>query len=119
MLYIQKREYLFLTIEGFVNTKTLNEVSKALQDGIIHKHVKKVIFDTSKVKVIKKDDLDFLKESFMNQLSKSVVSKIAFLNSDDIFGNHSVELLTAFFNQKIPTRAFKCIECAEGWLFNE
>lgn len=119
VLYIKKREYLYLTIEGFVNSETLSEVVDALQHGITHNHVKKIIFDTSKVKVIKKDDLDFIKQNLSPLLSKSIVTKVVFLNSDDIFGNHSIEVLTSFFNQIIPTRAFPDMEKAELWLFND
>lgn len=118
VLYIKKREYLYLTIEGFVNSETLSEVVDALQHGITHNHVKKIIFDTSKVKVIKKEDIQLLTLTLIPLLSKSVVSKIAFINSDDVFGNKSVNMLASIFNEHIPTQAFPNMENAEIWLFN-
>ncbi|BDX38218.1 hypothetical protein CYCD_15730 [Tenuifilaceae bacterium CYCD] len=118
MLYIKKREYLFLSIEGFANTRTLSELVEALNYGISHNHVKKIIFDTSKVKVIKKEDIQLLTLTLIPLLSKSAVSKIAFINSDDVFGNKSVSMLASIFTEHIPTQAFPNMESAEIWLFN-
>ncbi len=118
LLYIKKREYLYLTVEGFVRKETLEMLTNALIKGITETTVSRIIFDTSKVKVIKKEDIALFLETITPILDKRSVRKIVFINSDDIFGNKSVELLASCLNSKIPTKIFSNMERAELWLFN-
>lgn len=118
LLYIKKREYLYLTVEGFVRKETLEMLTNALIKGITETTVRRIIFDTSKIKVIKKEDIALFLETITPILDKRSVRKIVFINSDDIFGNKSVELLASCLNSKIPTKIFSNMERAELWLFN-
>lgn len=118
LLYIKKREFLYLSIEGFVNRDTLAQLTDALIRGVTQSVVKRIIFETSTVKVIKKEDITLFAETITPILDKKGIKKIVLINSDDVFGNKSVELLASFLNSKIPTKIFLNMEKAEVWLFN-
>jgi hypothetical protein len=119
LLYIKKREYLYLTIEGFVCKETLFHLAEALIKGIKQSMVKRIIFDTSKLKIISKDDILLFKQAVLPIIEKSGIKKIIFISSEDVFGNKTIESLSVVLNQKIPTRVFPNMEKAELWLFND
>jgi hypothetical protein len=118
ILYMKKREYMYLAVEGYVNTATLSDFTKALLEGILFNHVKKILFDTSHLNVIKTEDIHWLKNNLFPIFEKHGVSRVVFIKPENAFGNKSVEMLATAINDKIEAKIFPTMEEAENWLFH-
>jgi len=119
ILYMKKREYMYLAIEGYVNTATLSEFSKALLNGVIYNHVKKILFDTSQVNIIKNEDIQWIRKNILPFLVKNGVSRVAFIKPQNAFGNLSIEALAKIMNEKFDAQIFQTMQPAEEWLFQD
>lgn len=118
ILYIKKREYLYLALEGYISTANFYEIAKALLNGVIYNRVKKILFDTSKVSVIKTDVIQAINDNILPVLEKYGVLRIVLIKSDNVFGNKSIESVANIISGKIEVKVLPTMEQAENWLFN-
>lgn len=117
VMYLKRREYIYVALEGFLNSETLSGFNKALAEGVIHRDVKKILIDTSKINVIKSEEIQWLTDNMSPYLAKNRISKVAFIKPENIFGFKSIEALTNAMKNKINVNVLLNMEQAEHWLF--
>lgn len=117
VMYLKNREYIYIALEGFLNSESINGFNNALINGIKQSDAKKFLFDTSKINVIKSEEVQWLVNNIIPYLAKDRFSKIAFLKPENYFGNKSVESLSNALKDSISVKTFPNMEQAERWLF--
>jgi len=119
IMYLKSREYMYIAIEGYPSMEKLKEFYYALLQGITHSNVEKFLFDTSKLSVIKSEDLMWFNNNITPLLVKHKDAKVVFIKPDNVFGMKSVE--TIFKNMKdiVMVNISPNMEKAEDWLFQQ
>jgi len=108
---------MYIVIEGYLNAETLPGFNKALVNGVMHSDVKKLLFDTTKINVIKSEDILWLNENLMPYLAKNRLMKVAFIKPENAFGSKSVETLAGIMKNHTNVKILPNMELAERWLF--
>lgn len=117
VMYLKNREYIYIAIEGYLNPETLSGFNKALVNGIMHSEVKKFLFDTGKINVIKSEDILWLSENMIPYFGKNRMSKVVFIKPENVFGSKSVDTLAGIMKIHANVKVLPNMEQAERWLF--
>jgi len=116
---MKTREYMYVAIDGYPNMEKLNEFYSALLKGITKSNANSFLFDTSKISVIKGEDLHWLCSNLVPILSKHKGLRVAFIMPENIFGIKSVDTLCKLMRNSADVSIFPNMEKAESWLFQQ
>lgn len=117
IIYLKTREYLYITLDGYPNMEKLNEFYNALLKGIKQSSAEKFLFDSSKISVIKSEDLFWVCSNLTPILSKHNGIKVALIMPENIFGVKSAETFYNLMKDSVNIGLFPSMEKAENWLF--
>jgi len=113
------RKYMYISLEGFLDSVTFSEINKALINGVSQSDVNKFLFDTSRIGVIKNEEMIWLTENMAAWFAKNRMSKVVFIKPENVFGNKSIETLAHAMSISIDVKILPCMEQAEKWLFHD
>jgi DNA-directed RNA polymerase subunit F len=118
ILYIKKRNYVYLAVEGFLNSDKIKEFYESLAKICREKKINRILFDTSKLGTIKEEDLQWVFKSAKETVYPLNIYKIAFLNPKNAFGNYTI---TRFLKglKDLEAKILETMEDAENWLFED
>ena len=119
VMYMKRRECLYIALEGFLDSESFVEINSALAKGVTQSEAKRFLFDTSKTNVISNKEMQWLTHDFLTYITTGRVSKVAFLKPDNIFGDQSVGFIATILSRKTSVRIFPSMELAESWLYSE
>lgn len=117
IMYLKTREYLYIAIEGYPNMEKMNEFYHALLRGVAQSNANKFLFDTSRISVIKNEDMLWLSNNITPILLKHKGVKVAFIKPENVFGMKSVDTLCKLMRNSANACIFSNMEKAENWLF--
>ncbi|MBN1118874.1 MAG: hypothetical protein JXA77_16815 [Bacteroidales bacterium] len=116
IIHIEKKMSLYLAIEGYMESLKIKEFAKALVEFCLTKKIKHIFFDTSKISVVKHEDLFWVTENVFPKLQDSEIEKVAFLLPAKSFGYMAVKILADRIEKK-QNKVFARLEEAEKWLY--
>jgi len=118
IIYLKNKNAAYLAIEGFVSSETIREFMVKAVQLCTHQTVKAILFDSSKINVLRTEDMNWIKQSVLPLFGTSSLKKVGYLEPQDIFGELSLEKLIPE-NSKVIFKKFKTLEDAEKWAYNE
>jgi DNA-directed RNA polymerase subunit F len=118
ILYIKKRNYVYLAVEGFINSEKIKEFYESLVKVCREKNIKRILFDTSKLGAIKENDLQWIFQSTADTVNPLNIYKIAFLSPKNVFGSRTVSKIFSELHD-LKAEVFDNMEDAENWLFED
>jgi hypothetical protein len=118
IMSIDKYSTAFLVLEGYVNETTIKEFGQKAHELCIKSEVSNVIFDTSRLEILKKEEIAVLSDKLIPLFQHSHINKIAYLKPQNAFGELSMNLL---MNIKTinKIRKFNSLEEAEKWVYDK
>lgn len=116
ILYIKKRNYIYLAIEGYLDSEKIKVFSQELLGICTEKKISKILFDTSKLRIVKEVDLEWLFNDIFSVLRSLNIKRIALLNPQNAFGYITIKRITGEI-KKSKVKILDTMEEAEGWLF--
>jgi hypothetical protein len=116
IIHIEKRNYAYLAIEGFFDSSRLKDFSLKVIELCRTKGVSKLLFDVSKITVIKSEDIEWLQENIVPKLKNAESNRYAIVCPENQFGLISVNRILSY-TDKNKFKFFPNIERAEDWLF--
>jgi len=117
IMYLKTREYLYIAIEGYPNMEKMNEFYHALLRGVTQSNANKFLFDTSRISVIKNEDMQWFSTNITPILLKHKGIKVAFIKPENVFGMKSVDTFCRNMRNFASVSIFPNMEKAENWLF--
>ena len=118
IIHIERKEYAYVAVEGYLVTEKLMNFLDRLVFLCTKKTVKKIFFDTSKLSVVNKNDVIWIKEHVFPALSYCNIEKVAFLMPENPFG--ALALKALIIETKHATmKIFNSMEEAEKWIFKK
>jgi len=118
IIFIEGKNYAYLALEGFIETEKIKEFAGKLIDLCSKKKVTRLLFDTSKLSIIKPSDLEWVINEILPNLRFKHIEKIAFLLPENPFGFVSVRNLMKHIDNK-KVEVFRRMEHAETWIFEQ
>ena len=116
IIHVESRNYAYLAVEGFIDSKKTKEFAEKLVSLCLHNKIGMIMFDSSKLSVIKPTDMEWIFEQVLQPLRYCSIDKVAFLMPESTFGIVSVKKLIQHI-ENCSTGIFRNIEQAETWLF--
>jgi ethanolamine utilization protein EutP (predicted NTPase) len=117
IVYVEKNNFMYTAFIGFINDLDISDVIKELKKNSKPLSPRLMIFDTSKVGVISKNEADRISNEIMPLLDTSNLKKAAIINSDNVFGQTSIKRLRKAITAT-KVELFADIIEAEKWLFS-
>jgi hypothetical protein len=118
IMFIEKYSTAFLVLEGYINEKTILEFAQKAHELCIKSQVTKIIFDTSGLEILKKEEMAILSDKLIPLFHHSHIGKIAYLKPKNAFGELSMNLLMNIKSiNKI--KKFESLEEAEKWIYDK
>ncbi len=117
IIYVEQRCYAYLTIEGFFNSEKLKDFSLKIIELCRTEKVSKLLFDSTKLTIIKLDDINWLLKNVIPDLKQQELQKVAFIMPENNFGFVSINRLLCTVD-KDRVKLFESFEQAEEWLFD-
>ena len=118
ILYIKKRNYIYLAIEGFLNSEKTKAFYKSMVDICRKKNITRILFDTSKLGTIKEDDLQWIFKEAAEAITPINIKKISFVSPQNSFGKWTISRIFTGFKD-LNAKVLDSIEEAENWLFED
>lgn len=118
ILYIKKRNYVYLAIEGFINSEKIREFYGSLVKICREKNITRILFDTSNLGAIKENDLQWIFQSIADTLNPLNIYKIAFLSPKNAFGAMTISRIFTEVHD-LEAKVHERMEDAENWLFED
>ncbi len=113
---ISKHHTAFMVLEGFVSVDEIHEFVNKVQEIYRHECINNIIFDTSNLEILKKEEIAMLSEKLAPIFNSMQIKRIAYLRPHNAFGELSMNLLMDIkANRKI--RKFSTLEEAENWIY--
>jgi hypothetical protein len=118
IIYVESKNYAYMALEGFVESAKIKEFALKTSELCKQKKVSCIIFDTSKLQIIKQIDIQWLIEQVFPVLRNYNLSKIAFLLPENPFGLTSLKSLIKHIDTN-KVEVFQKMEEAEAWIFSD
>lgn len=116
ILYIKKRNYIYLAIEGFLNSEKTKSFYKSMVTICLEKNITRILFDASKLGTIKEDNLQKMFKDATQTFYSLNLKKIAFLSPKNSFGYWAISRIFSGLKD-IENKILETMEDAEIWLF--
>lgn len=110
---------MYIAIEGYPSEEKLKEFYYALLQGITRSNVEKFLFDTSKLSVMKSEDIIWFNNNITPLLVKHKEAKVVFIKPENVFGMKSVETICRHMKNIADVNISVNMEKAEDWLFQQ
>lgn len=117
IIYMQNKQTAYVAVEGYFCGQAVHDFMDKLVELCKRSDVKKMLIDSSKIEVLKTDDINWINQNIYPQLKKIHIEKISLVKPQSIFGEVSVNKLIPKDTNKVIQK-FAKIEEAETWLFN-
>lgn len=116
IMHISKHQTAFMVLEDFINEEVCKEFLRKVQDIFQHECICNIIFDTSNLEILKKEEIAMLADKLAPIFSSPRLQRIAYLKPHNAFGELSMNLLMDIkANRKI--KKFSTLEEAENWVY--
>lgn len=117
IIWVEKRKYIYLAVDGFLESHKIKAFTEQLINICKTQDVQGIIFDTTKITIIKPKDLKWINEEVIPKLRIGKIKKVAFLYPENSFGSLSIDRI----KQNVivsEAKIFRKLEDAEKWLFS-
>jgi hypothetical protein len=117
ILYIKKRNYIYMSVEGYLNRGKIQGFIKSSKGFCSEKGINKILFDTSKLNPDRKNNLGESIRAIIDEIVFFNPERIAFLCPKNSWG---YQLLYEILKEagKGNTKMLGTLEEAEDWLFS-
>lgn len=117
VLYIKKRNYIYMSVEGYLDRGTVRDFIKNSKGFCFEKSIKKILFDASKLNTGSKNDLAENINTIIHEIFFFNLERIAFLCPK---GSLGYQFIKNILNEtgKGNTKILDTLEEAEDWLFS-
>lgn len=116
VIYLKEKNSAYVAIEGFVESITVKEFMTKILELCSKMHIKSILLDSSKLEVLKSQDIDWILNNTYAQFSELPLQRIAYISPQNIFGETSLKKLICKSSCK-EFKKFSCIESAESWIY--
>ncbi len=114
--WIEERKYIYLAVDGFMESDKIKIFTEQLVSACKKYDVAGILFDTSKITIIKHKDLQWINEEVIPSLRNGKIKKVAFLCPENSFGSLSIELIMENIIES-EINIFSKLDDAKEWLF--
>ena len=113
--YNNDHQCIHQTVKNFLHSDELKRFQTKLIDFCKTNHPKKVITDSSKLKVVKTNDLNWMSNEVLPALSRSGVQYFAIIMPDNPFGEMAVKMFVET-SSDITMKIFNDLPSAQQWI---
>ncbi len=115
LIYLRERGLIYFTIVGFTKTNAIRELFEQLKENREKIKSDKLLFDTSKLGVMRQIDQNIFLEELMPLFREIGIKKTALIKTSDAFGQGKIKaLVSSADNEEI--QVFDDMITAERWL---
>jgi hypothetical protein len=118
IMFIEKFNTAYLVLEGYLNETIIKEFGQKAHELCVKSEVSKIIFDTSRLDILKKEELSVLADKFIPVFHQAHINKIAYLKPQNAFGELSMNLLMNIKTLN-KVKKFNTLEDAEKWVYDK
>lgn len=117
LIYLKNKGVAYMAMEGFVSMETLKGIVTKFNDMCRRQQVNALLFDASKLEIMKRDEIQWMKDHLKLNASNNALLRIGIVKPENAFGELSINQL---FNKNlnVPVKKFNQIEEAEFWAFD-
>lgn len=88
VMYIKSKKTAYIAVEGFVTSETIRNCVNALTVLCVNHDVKNILFDSSYLDVIKKDDIMWITQKIYPNYKSFNLEKVTYIKPLNIFGKY-------------------------------
>ncbi len=118
VLYIKKRNYIYISVEGYLNRGKIRDFINNSKGFCFEKGINKILFDASELNPSHKNNLVENLNTIIGEIFFFNLERIAFLCPKGSLGYQFIRNILKETEKKDNTKILDTLEEAEDWLFN-
>lgn len=118
VIYLKHKDTAYIAVEGFVDSISVRKLMMKILELCQKKNVKSLLIDSSKLDIIRDDDIKWIQQEVYPGFKFLHLKRIAYIKPVNVFGEKSIKKLIPKETLK-EFKEFFSIEEAERWVYQD